>query len=511
MAMISQRISVSLGIIGAALGVAGLVLYGKAPEQTIAIVAMEAAAVVLLAIFLIAHFELFKEFSRRRSVRLGFNSMLIVVLFAGILGIINFLAARHTVRWDFSETKRFTLAPQSARALRELSRDIKATVFTSDQGPARAAYQDLFDSYKARTPKLTVEFVDPEKKPGLARRYGITRLDTAVLESGKQETRITVPTEQELTNALLRVSQDERKNVYFLTGHGEHPLEESEKAGYSFLKETLERQGYTVRSLSLYETKTVPPDATVLVLGGPQRSVSSEEQRLIADYVKGGGRLVVLLDPASRAGIEGLLANWGLQSDNRVVMDTQTILGGDLTMPVVNSYGTHEITQDLGATFTIFPHVRPIAFQDSKRMDWDFHPLAKSSLRSWAQAGGDLQVREYDPKLDVRGPVVLAGVVANRKEPSEKTRRPAVVLIGDSDFASNAYLDFAGNSDFILHILAWLAEERGLVTIAPKNTAFSSFLLTTAQSNTLFSLQVLAVPGFILAAGFAVWQHRRRL
>jgi hypothetical protein len=192
-------------------------------------------------------------------------------------------------------------------------------------------------------------------------------------------------------------------------------------------------------------------------------------------------------------------------------MDTQTILGGDLTMPVVNSYGTHEITQDFGATFTIFPHVRPVSFQDGKRNEWDFHPLAKSSPRSWAQAGGDLQVREYDPKLDVRGPVVLAGVVSDRKESSEKAKRPAVVLVGDSDFASNAYLDFAGNSDFILHILAWLAQEHGLMTIAPKNTAFGSFLLTTAQSNMLFSLQVLALPGFLLAAGFAVWQHRRRL
>src|SRR5438132_8747206 len=151
---------------------------------------------------------------------------------------------------------------------------ITGNVFTSDQSPVRLAYRDLIDSYRAHSAKLTVEFVDPEKKPGVTRQYGITRPDTAVLESGKQETRITSASEQELTNALIRVSKDEKKTVYFLTGHAEHPLEDGSKEGYSFLKEALERQGYTVRSLSLYESTTIPTKASVPVLAGPQKPLS---------------------------------------------------------------------------------------------------------------------------------------------------------------------------------------------------------------------------------------------
>jgi len=459
--------------------------------------------------------KLFREISARRSTRLGTNSLLMVALFATILGIIGFLAERHNVRWDFSETKRFTLAPQTARLLRELPRDVKATVFAADQSPARAAYRDLFDSYKTRTPKLTVEFVDPDKKPGVARRYGLTRPDTAVLESGPQETRITSASEQELTNALVRVTRDEKKTLYFLTGHSEHPLEEPDKGGYSFLKEALERQGYVTRALSLYESKTIPPNASVLVLGGPQKQVSREEQALLTDYVHKGGRLLVLLDPGSKAGLEGMLGDWGLQADNRTVLDTQTIQGGDLTMPVVNTYGTHEITQDLGQVFTIFPQARPVGFLDSKAREWAFHPLAKSSARSWGRTGevetGGGQARDFDPRSDQSGPLTLAGLVVSRTSPTENARQPAVLFIGDSDFASNAYLDFSGNADFILHAVAWLAEEKDLVSIAPKDTALGTFLLTAAQSNTLFLLQVLGLPGFFLAAGFSMWRRRRRL
>ncbi len=515
MAMMSDRLTFLLGTLGGVLAGTGGVIYLVAPERTGIVAVVEGLAAACLTVFLVAHYELFREISTRRSTRLGLNSLLMVVLFATILGIVNFLAVRHGVRWDFSETKRFTLAPQTARMLRELSREVKATVFTGDQGPARAAYRDLFDSYKAHTAKLTVEFVDPEKKPGVARQYGITRPDTAVLESGKQETRITSATEQELTNALIRVIKDEKKTLYFLTGHAEHLLEDADKGGYSFLKEALERQGYTVRSLSLYESKTIPLNASVLVLGGPQKAVSPEEQTLLADYVKKGGRLLVLLDPGSRAGLEGFLEHWGLQADNRTVLDTQTILGGDLTMPVVNTYGTHEITQDLGQVFTMFPHVRPISFLDSKAKEWAFHPLAKSSARSWARpespSARNGPARDFDPRNDTPGPLTLAGLVLARMSPAENVRQPAILFIGDSDFASNAYLDFSGNTDFMLHVMAWLAEEKDLITIAPKDVALGTFLLTAAQSNALFIVQVLGLPGFFLAAGFVVWRRRRRL
>jgi ABC-type uncharacterized transport system involved in gliding motility auxiliary subunit len=510
MALIARRFTLPVGILGVILAIAGFVVYLTLPHRTIAIAALEAAAVACLTIFLITHFELLQEFSRRRPVRMGVKSLLKIALFAVILGIINFLAARHDVRWDFSETRRFTLAPQTARALQELPRDVKVTVFKNEKGQY-GIYKDLLENYQARSSKVAVEFVDPDKKPGLARRYGITRLDTAVLESGKQETRVAAPTEQEVTNALLRVTRDDKKNIYFLTGHAEHQLDDTTEAGYAFLKRALEQQGYTVRALSLYESKIIPADASLLIVGGPQRPVLEQEQALIADYVKRGGRLLVMLDPGSKAGLEGLMANWGLKMDARIVLDEQKILSGDLTMPVVSNYGTHEITHDLGSLLTVFPDVRPIMWDDSKTADWEFHALAKSSTRSWASPEHKGRVR-FDPAKDAQGPFTVAAVVTARKEPAENARRPAIVALGDSDLASNAFLNLApGNNDFILHAVAWLAEEKGLVTIAPKDTGFATFLVTPSQAAALLALQVFAVPTACLIAGIVLWRHRRRL
>ncbi len=415
-----------------------------------------------------------------------------------------------SIRWDFSETKRFTLAPQTARALRDLPRDVKITVFTNEKGQY-AIYKDLLENYQARSQKVAVEFVDPDKKPGLARRYGITRLDTAVLESGKQETRVMAPTEQELTNALSRVARDDKKSIYFLAGHAEHQLDDTSEAGYAFLKKALEQQGYSVQSLSLYESKTVPPETSLLILGGPRRPVTAQEQAMISDYVTKGGRLLAMVDPQSKAGVESLLATWGLNLDPRIVLDEQKILNGDLTMPVVSNYGTHEMTQDLRGLLTVFPDVRPLVWDDSKKSDWEFHPLAKSSARSWASPEDKGEVH-FDPTKDTQGPFTLAALVTGRKDPSDNARRPAIVAIGDSDLASNAFLNLApGNNDFILHVVAWLAEEKGLITIAPKDTGFATFLVTPSQAAALLALQVLALPTACLIMGIVVWRYRRRL
>src|SRR5947208_2294035 len=169
MAVMARRVTLVLGILGAILAFAGFVLYIKAPYDRIAIATLEALAVTCLTIFLITHFELLRQVSRRRPVRLGFNSFLLVVLFAVILGIINFLTARHDVRWDFSETKRFTLAPQTARALRDLPREVKVTVFTNEKGRV-AISRDLFENYQSRNPTRTVDFVDPEAHLGINTR-----------------------------------------------------------------------------------------------------------------------------------------------------------------------------------------------------------------------------------------------------------------------------------------------------------------------------------------------------
>ncbi len=503
-----------VGISGAVLSVGGLVAYSLAPEELWLVTLCEALGLTCLITFFVAHFETIKSFSTRRSTRLGVNSILMVSLFMAIMVILNFLAARHSTRWDLSETQRFTLAAQTYEVLRGLERDVKVTVFTQTGGPAYTTYRDLLDSYRQSSRHLNVEFVDPERQPAVARHYGITRRDTAVLESGPQSTRITVPSEANITAALLQISKDTQKRIIFLEGHAERDIANEREEGFSLAKQFLTQQGYQVDTLTLLMETHVPEKTSVLVLAGPQRKVTEPEQERIAKFVEQGGRVLVMLDPETQTGLEHLLLRWGIETGRGTVVDVQDRLAqGDLTSLLVRTFTEHEITQDFKSA-VLFPISRYLSFNEEAGKDWHFVPLARTSVQSWVETDSDglrSRVVQFNADEDIKGPLALAAALTPKEAPQDGQRTPAVVIVGNSSFASNDYVNFPGNTDFFLHAIAWLAEEHALISITPKDPGFRPFVASPMQQRILLYVQVLLLPGVTALWGMHVWRTRRRL
>jgi len=503
--------TVPFGIIGIVLAVAGLIGYSVRPDLLWATTLAEGLALVCLILFFIAHFEAVRTFSSKRATRMGANSVLMVVVFMAILVIVNFLAARHSVQWDLSENQNFTLAPQTYRVLRTLPRDVKVTVFTREKDPGFQAYKERLESYRQASPKLSVEFVDPERQPKLAQSYGIFRSDTAIFESNGQTIRVTSPSEVELTGALLRISKDAKKRIVFLEGHGERSLEDKDRNGLSTAKDALVKQGYEVGTLSLLKESTVPDNISVLVLAGPRHAVTQEEQTRIREFVDKGGHFLALIDPDTKPELEPLLSHWGLGVGQGVLVDLQDRLAqGDLTTLLVRTFTEHEITRDLTAA-VLFPFARHITFDETTGKDWDYVPLARTSANSWAETNLQGRVVSLNEKEDVKGPLPMAAALAPKRAPEEGKPRPALVVIGNSTFATNAFFNFPGNSDFFLHTIGWLAEERDLISIAPKEAALKPFMPNPAQERALLYIQVLLLPLATFVTGMLVWRRRRRL
>jgi len=332
-----------------------------------------------------------------------------------------------------------------------------------------------------------------------------------VFESGTQSTRVTGPSEAELTGALIRISKDTKKRVLFLEGHGERGISDTEPGGLSIAKEALVKQGYDVGTVLLLQEHAVPKDTSVLVLPGPQRAVTREEKDRIGRYVADGGRLLILLDPDSKAELDDLLRQWGIEAGKGVLVDLQDRLAqGDLTALMVRTFTEHEITQDF--TFAVlFPVSRHLVFHDESGKDWDFVPLARTSARSWAETNLQGRVVSFSLKEDVQGPLPLAAALTPKKAPEEGKHRAAIVVVGNSAFASNEYINFPGNTDFLLHALGWLAEERELISITPKDPAFRPFIPNPAQERSLLYVQVFFLPALAFLWGMTVWSRRRRL
>lgn len=428
------------------------------------------------------------------------NALVSLGLMLCLLALLNFLAAAHRVAWDLTREGLHTLSPQTRKVLRTLGRTVHVTAFFQQGSPEEERFRQLVDAYRRRCRHLEVEFVDPDRHPALAKRYGVVRYGTVVLECGDKQVSITALTEEELTNALLRVTAKERPLVCFLSGHGEHGLEDEGREGYSTLRRALRGQGFEVRELVLAREGRVPPGCRVLVIAGPQRPPLRAELRALRAYLREKGGLVLLLDPGAPKEFEGLVP--GVRFGSGVVIDTLSrAVGGDYAIPVVTEYTSHPIVRDFRLA-TFFPLARPVEPAPEVPQGVTVEALARTSPHSWEEH--DLKGRQvsFDPGRDRRGPLPLAVAVSGKAR---------AVVVGDSDFASNAYYYLSGNGDLLLNAIAWLARQEKLIAIRPRRPTFSPLYLRPDQLRVLFACLVMLPPLLAAAAGAGVWWRRRSL
>ncbi|WDT78747.1 MAG: Gldg family protein [Candidatus Manganitrophus sp.] len=284
-----RTLSIVSGVLGAICAFAGLFHFLIWGTPVWVVTVLESAAVIFLSFFLFTHFELVKDFSTRRSTKFGVNSFLMAGIFIAIVVILNFILARHEVRFDLSGTGAFSISPQTVSVLQNLKNEVKVIGFFGEQSNAKRLAKDILENYRYETDKIQYEMVDPDKKPTLAKQYGITEYDTVVIESGGQKATLRTISEEEITGALIRISRESKKTFYFVEGHGEHSVDDPERNGFSFLKESLEKQGFSVKKLLLLSEKKVPDDAAVVIIGGPQRPYTEEEGAALDTYLSRGG------------------------------------------------------------------------------------------------------------------------------------------------------------------------------------------------------------------------------
>jgi ABC-type uncharacterized transport system involved in gliding motility auxiliary subunit len=458
---------------------------------------------------------------RRRSTKMGAHSVLLVAVFAAVLVLLNILAFRHDPRLDLSQTGAFTLAPQSVKVLEGMKDDVKVTAFVQKGSESESKFRDLLDTYRHYSTRISGETIDPDAHPAAAKQFGITQSDTIVVESGGQEARIRSVSEQELTNALIRVGKKDKKRIAILDGHGEPAITDTEANGLSQAKDALEREGYEVSSLLLAQRGTVPPGTTAVIVADPQKALLPKELDALKAYLASGGGVLLLLGPGPKTGLEELAAQqWGVTFRGDTVIDADPfsrLAGGDYTRPIIRTYGDHEIVKDFRLA-TSFSLAQSLTFQTTKAPQIDYRPLAFTSQDSWGETqivGGKAR---FDAGQDAQGPLDLAAAVTPKAstpvsgdEGGEKPSIWRAVVVGNAGFATNRYFNMLGNGDLLTSSVNWLAEDQTLIAIRPKEASSSPLLLTAGQQRVVFWVPVVLVPGVITVYGFGVWRRRRRL
>ncbi len=471
---------------------------------------------------------------KSQKFKYGLNTGVGIVLIFGIVVLVEAISYQNNKRFDLTSSKQYTLSDQTTKILKSLKQDIKITgFFNQTQRKEQEAFRDLLGQYSYHSSKFSYEFVDPDKNPGKAKRYQITSYGTTVVESGDKEEKIFETGEQKLTNAILKVTREGKKVIYFSKGHGEKNIENINEQGYSFAKKAIEDSNYEVKELLLATADNLPEDANLLIIAGQQKPFLNTEFEAIKKYIEIGGKIFFMLDPGDYPETTDFLEQYGISLQKDIVVDKiSRIFGVDPSMPVITQYGDHPIVKDFSIA-TFFPLTRSVGKTTNPVGDISITPLVETSPNSWAETDLDRYEQGeavFENGKDKKGPITIGMVASlNKKrnltdtsshttghqgtktEDDKKIKEGRIVVIGDSDFASNSRINVLGNSDFFLNVVNWLLEEEDLISIRPKESTGKIFTLTKGQQKMIFWIPLVIMPGILILSGIAVYKKRKNM
>jgi ABC-type uncharacterized transport system involved in gliding motility auxiliary subunit len=501
-------------MLGLVLVVVGAALYGIFYTTGLIAIVPLAAGLALTAYALISSYRRLKTEGLRRSARFGVHAGVSILFLAAILIFLQTIIARHGASFDSTANKRYSLAPQTVSILDGLTSDVILTCFFKATSPEKLAAEDLLKEYARIGPRISYRVIDPDRDPVTARRYDIKPpgYGTIVVESGGVEEAITQTTEESLTNAILRVTREEKKVVCFTAGHGEREIGESAETGFSKLTEAIEAENYAARRLYTAQTERIPADCDVLVIAGPRTDFLPAERGIIAAYLKTGGDALILLDPLTEIPVvREIVRRYGIIARDDIIVDRfgRALAGNPLTS-VVNRYGDHAITKGFALT-SYYQQARSLSIADTLADGVTVERLATTAPQAFGETSVDALFEgasRFDAASDNAGPLHVAAVsTLLHGEPGGRTSR--MVVFGDSDFASNASIDLSGNRDLILNTVNWLAEQEDLITIRPRDALTQPVVLSLRQGRIVFWLPVIGLPLLVLVLGFTVNLMRR--
>ena len=528
-----QKILGIIGWIGTALVFGAVAIRMFYPDWNQYATYMAWAGLATVLIYMAGQWRDVATFYKGRGARYGTLSLVSVVVFLGILVAINYLGTRQNKRWDFTANQVFSLSDQTVKILKDLKEPVTFVVY--ERQDRQDVHRDRLDEFAYQSSQVKTEYVDPDRQPARANEAKIETLPTILIQYQGRTERVTNSVEQDLTNGLIKAITGQARKVYFTQGHGEKDLASSDRPGYSTINDALKQDNFAVESLLLVTQKTVPDDATIVVIAGPTTDFFPPEMEALNAYAAKGGKVLVLLDPPSKAGVSQpllaqFLTDWGISAGNDVVLDASGVgqmLGTDASVPVAAQYPSHAITQGF-RVLTAYPMARSMTPISGGSNSHTAQPLVNTSQQSWAEADltpllkGEAKVEFNADKGDKQGPITLAAAVsapatvtppkpANASPDADAPATPEtrVVAVGDSDFASNVAIGVQGNRDFFMNSLNWLAQQENMIAVRPRQPQDQRLTLTADQQNRIMILSIFIIPGLVFASGIYTWWRRR--
>jgi hypothetical protein len=491
-----------------------------------------------------------------QRLSIGSNVVLQTVLFTAIVLMVNFFSFRHFIRWDFSRSQKYALAPMTKNLLGNLKKPVKAILFFPSAAVISQDVAALLREYEyASERKFSVELVDPYRNllraKELSEKYKFGNNDNIVILDvdgrskfvnasemvemdstgtaiGQRSAVRAFKGEEALTSALLELTEEKQNKMYFLSGHGETAPKAEE---LSSIKSYIDRQNIKLEVLNLNDTDAIPQDASGLVVFGPRKDFSDRDVKLLSDYWNDrNGRLLVLLHGNTKTPrLAEWLASIGITLHQDVAVKSGTMLAIESGQPVLrpgiitNAVGFTDpkakgiLKEVAGLDMQLTGLSQSLGLEESRANQAKVRaiPLLITTADYWGETDflfNNPQSASEDPKSDHQGPLTL-GFAAERgalQDPRVKLETSRMVVLGNAAFLSNEGLQVSDlGVDFAIHTLNWLMSREQLAGIPPKPKQALSLSLNEVQLKRISLVVIGIIPTTFALIGLLVWWRRR--
>jgi ABC-type uncharacterized transport system involved in gliding motility auxiliary subunit len=450
----------------------------------------------------------------RQTKYAAYAAVYILVVIAAVV-VVNVLADRYNKSFDATANKRYSLSAQTKKIVDGLKQNATITYF--NQSTHFNEGKDLLDEYANLSPKVHIAYVDPDKNPEAAREAGIRDFGSALVAVGGKKEIAKSVTEEGITGAFIRDLKGGTRTVCFVTGSGEHQIDDSDRNGLSRFKDLLSGEDYQAKAINLLQQAQVPEDCTVLVVAGPTGNYEQPQVDAIKKYIEDGGRAFIMLDPpleyghpaiADNDALASLFQSWGVTLDKDLILDLNPIgqiAGLGPQVALVTSYGSQPIVSDMKGTATGFPLARSMEIKATDKTDVQkLIDTSGSSLATSNLSSPDVSLKDPNNK---KGPLTIAA--AGTYNTGKQNSQGRFVVAGSSSWVANRFIDFNGNSDLALNAVNWLSSDEDLISIRPKAQENQHLTMTRAQLDLVRSMSQFVLPFVVVIAGVLVWWKRR--
>ena len=484
-----------------------------------------------------------------------------ILIVAGILVLLNVLAARYFVRLDFTEDNRYTLSDATKDILTGLNEPVTVTAYFSEGLPpnidrTRREFRELLSEYATRSRgNVLYEFINPNEDDQMqqqAMQNGISPVVINVREKDQAvqkraylgavmrygEKKEVIPfvqpgsaMEYSLSSAIRKLTADEKNLVGFIQGHGEPTLTMMPQASEAL--NVLNQTEGVILTDSTYLAKY-----KTLVMVAPTDSLPQEHLDMLDDYLAGGGNMVVAINRVDgnlnqgmgqeiTTGLETWLKNKGIEVEPGFIIDNncgsvsvvqqQGIFSftSQLSfpyLPVFNTFTEHPVTN--GLETVIMQFASPIKFVGDTTLN--YHPLVLSSEKSAIQnAPLYFNIQREWTGSDFPDESIIAAAVLEGKIAGENNSK--LIVIGDGDFAVNGQGQQAqqlqpDNVNLLVNSVDWLSDDTGLIELRTRGvTSRMLSQVEDGKKNLLKWLNVLLPVLLILMYGLIRSQRNRMI